>query len=175
MGSLPDDLVSSSFSSTSDIESSNNIFFLYHNMGLALGHSHKSLLLMYMYTKSFAQFDINWFFILLWTNEYELQFRLHDDVEHTWTKMQWTMGVNVHPPIVIKSHHSYGSKSRSFIGGCQKQDLNFRQNLQSLLKLRHKQSGTNFFHKIMFKTSFAFASSCRQASSNKYGLKRVLA
>jgi hypothetical protein len=50
MGSSPDDLLSFAFSSTLDIESSNDIYFLYHAMGFALGHSCKSLLLMYMYT-----------------------------------------------------------------------------------------------------------------------------
>jgi hypothetical protein len=71
-------------------------------VGLALGHSHKSLLLVYMYTKFYAQFDVNRFHILLWTNEYELQFHLHNDMKHTCAKMQRTMGASVCPPTRIK-------------------------------------------------------------------------
>jgi hypothetical protein len=64
-------LLSFALSSTLDIESSNIIYFLYHAMGFALGHSCKSLLLMYMYTKLSTQFDVNQFRTSLWTNEYE--------------------------------------------------------------------------------------------------------
>jgi hypothetical protein len=56
IGSLPYDLFSPPFSLASNIKSSDNIFFLYHAMGLVPSCSRKSLLLMYMYTKSFAQF-----------------------------------------------------------------------------------------------------------------------
>ncbi len=51
MGSLFNDLLSSTFSSTSNIESSDKIFFSYHVVGLVLGQFRKSLLLVYMYTK----------------------------------------------------------------------------------------------------------------------------
>jgi hypothetical protein len=56
-------------------------------MGLVPSDSQKNLLLVYMYTKSFTQFSVNQFHTLLWTNEYEFQFHLHDDVEHTCAKM----------------------------------------------------------------------------------------
>jgi hypothetical protein len=56
-------------------------------MGLVPGHSHKSLLLMYMYIKSSTQVDVNQFRILMWTNEYEFQFHSHDDVKHICAKM----------------------------------------------------------------------------------------
>jgi hypothetical protein len=81
-------------------------------MGLALDCFHKSLLLMYMYTRSSAQFNVNQFHTLLWTNEYEFQFCLHDDAEHTCTKMRWVMGANVHPQALIKSHHLCGTSLR---------------------------------------------------------------
>jgi hypothetical protein len=110
-------LLSFTLSSTSNIESLDNIFFSYHAMGLVLGCSHKSLLLVYMYTRSSIRFNVNRFGTLLWINEYELQFRSHGDVEHTCTKIWQVMGVNVHPLAPIKSHHSCESKSRSFIGG----------------------------------------------------------
>ncbi len=125
--------------------SSNNIFLLYHVVGLAPSRSHKSLLLLYMYTKSSTQLDVNQFCTLSWTNEYELQFRLHDDVKHTCAKMQHAMGASVCPPTPIKSHHSHGSKSRSFTRGCQKMDLYFPQNLQNLSKLGHKWSRYKLF------------------------------
>jgi hypothetical protein len=41
-----------------------------------------------------------------------------------------------------KSHHSFGSKFRSFIRGCEKMDFNFPQNL---LKLGHRQLGYKLF------------------------------
>ncbi len=110
---------------TLDIESSNNIFFLYHTMGLVLGHFHKNLLLIYMYTKSSIQSNINLIYTLLWTNEYEFQFCLHNDVKHTCAKMRRAMGVNVLPPTLIKPHHSCEGKSRSFTRGCLKNDLDF--------------------------------------------------
>jgi hypothetical protein len=94
-------------------------------VGLVLNQFQKNLLLMYMYTKSSTWLNINQFFTLLWTNEYELQFQLHDDAEHICAKMWWAMGENVHPWAPTKSHHSCGSKSKSFIRGCQKKDLNF--------------------------------------------------
>jgi len=56
IGSLPYDLFSPSFSSTSNIKFLDNIFFLYHGMGLAPSCSCKSLVLVYTYTKSYAQF-----------------------------------------------------------------------------------------------------------------------
>jgi hypothetical protein len=73
-------------------------------MGLAPSHSHKNLILMYMYTKFFAQFDVNQLCTLLWKNEYELQFHLHDDAEHICTKMWWVVGASVCPLTPIKSH-----------------------------------------------------------------------
>jgi hypothetical protein len=69
MGSLPND----SLLFALDIKSLDNIFFSYHVVGLVPSHSHKSLILMYMYIKFFVQFDVNWLCTLLWTNEYEFQ------------------------------------------------------------------------------------------------------
>jgi hypothetical protein len=59
-------------------------------MGLVFGRFHKSLLLVYMYTKS-TQFDVNKFRSLLWTNEYKFWFYLHDDVNKLVAKCdkQW--------------------------------------------------------------------------------------
>jgi len=48
-----------------------------------------------MYTKSFAQFDVNWFHTLVWTNEYELQFHMHDDAKHICAKMWRAMSASV--------------------------------------------------------------------------------
>ncbi len=88
-------------------------------MGLALGRFHKSLLLMYMYTKSFAQFDVNWFHTLLWTNEYELQFHLHDDAEHICAKMWWVMSASVQPPILQANPTIYvGASLGPSLRGC---------------------------------------------------------
>jgi hypothetical protein len=90
MRSLFDELFSSALSSTSDTASSDNIFFSYNVMGLVFGRFHKSLLLVYMYTKS-TQFDVNKFRSLLWTNEYKFWFYLHDDVNKLVAKCdkQW--------------------------------------------------------------------------------------
>jgi hypothetical protein len=71
MGSSLDDSLSSRLSSTLDIEFLNNLF-LYYVVGFVLYHFHKSLLLMYMYTNSFAWSNVHQFYTLLWTNEYEL-------------------------------------------------------------------------------------------------------
>jgi hypothetical protein len=116
MGSSPNDLILFALSSTLDIESL-NIFFSYHVVGLVPSHSNKSLILMYMYTNFFAQFDVNLLCTLLWRNEYELQFHLHDDVENTCTKMWWVVGASVCPLVPIKSHQSCWNKSRFFIWG----------------------------------------------------------
>jgi hypothetical protein len=70
MGSSSDESLSIAFSSTLNIESS-NIFFSYHVVVLAPSCYRKRLLLMYMYTKSFARLDVNWFHTLLWTNKYQ--------------------------------------------------------------------------------------------------------
>jgi len=113
MGSLPN----YSLLFVVDIESLDNIFFSYHVVGLVPSHSHKSLILMYMYTKFFGQFDVNRLCTLLWTNEYELQFHLHDDAKHTCTKMWRVVGANVFPLTPIKSHQSCGNKSRFFTRG----------------------------------------------------------
>jgi hypothetical protein len=44
------------------------------------------------------------------------------------------------------------------LGGCQKMDLNFPQNLQNLLKLKHRESGYElFFTKFCLRLLFAFA------------------
>ncbi len=86
-------------------------------MGLVSGCFHKSLLLLYMYTKSFALLDVNLFCTLLWTDGYELQFRLHDDVQHTYAKIQQAIGASVHPLAPIKSQHSCVNKYRSFTKG----------------------------------------------------------
>jgi hypothetical protein len=86
MGSLLDDSLLLALSSTLNIEFLNNIFSC-HVVGLAPSCFHKNLLLTYMYTKFFGQFNVNWFHILLWTNEYEFQFCSHDNLEHTCTKM----------------------------------------------------------------------------------------
>jgi hypothetical protein len=92
MGSSFDDSFLFTLSSTLNIEFLDNIFFSYHALELALGRFHKSLLLVHMYTKSFVQFNINWFFTLLWIDEYEFQFRSHDHLEHTCTKMWLAIG-----------------------------------------------------------------------------------
>jgi hypothetical protein len=112
-------LFSFTLSLTLSIESLDNIFFLYHVMGLAPSHSHKNLLLMYMYTKSSARFDVDWIHTLLWTNEYEFQFCSNNDLNtlESCTKLRWAMGAKVHPLVPIKSHHLCGSKSRSFTRG----------------------------------------------------------
>jgi hypothetical protein len=59
MGSSLDESLSSAFSSTLVIEYLNNTFFSYYVVGLVLGRSHKSLMLMYMYIRSSTRFDVN--------------------------------------------------------------------------------------------------------------------
>jgi len=71
-----------------------------------------------MYIKSLACFNVSQFHTLLWKNEYEFQFCLHNDVEHTCAKMQHAMVASVHPLVIIKFHHSCGSKLKLSIGGC---------------------------------------------------------
>ncbi len=88
---LFDDSLSFPLSSTLDIKSLNNIFFLYHALGLVPSSFRKNLLLMYMCIKSYAQSNIKWFRTLLWTNEYELQFHSHDDVEYTYQNVTGDM------------------------------------------------------------------------------------
>jgi hypothetical protein len=114
-------------------------------MGLVLSYFRKNLLLMYMYTRSSVWLDVNRFFTLLWTNEYGLWFHLHNDVEHICAKMQRAMGASVLPPALIKSHHSCIHKSSSFTTRVSKNDLEFPQNLQNLLKLRHRWLGYELF------------------------------
>jgi len=46
-----------------------------------------SLLLMYMYMKFSIHFHVSRFRTLLWINEYELQFRSHNDIEQICNKM----------------------------------------------------------------------------------------
>jgi hypothetical protein len=102
MGFSFNDSFSFALSSTLNIESLNNIFFSYHVVGLALGRSHKNLLLVHICTKSSTQFYFNWFQILLLTNEYEFRFCSHDDAKHICAKMRWVMGASVHQPTPIK-------------------------------------------------------------------------
>jgi hypothetical protein len=64
---------------------------LYHALGLVPSSFRKNLLLMYMCIKSYAQSNIKWFRTLLWTNEYELQFHSHDDVEYTYQNVTGDM------------------------------------------------------------------------------------
>jgi hypothetical protein len=61
MGFLLDESIAFAFSSTLDIEFLNNTFFSYHVVGLVLGCSHKSLMLVYMYTRPSTQFDVKQF------------------------------------------------------------------------------------------------------------------
>jgi hypothetical protein len=110
-------------------------------MGFMPNHSYKSLLLMYMYTKPSTQFDVNRFHTLLWTNEYELQLCLHNDLEPTCTKMRQVIGANVCPLAPIKSYDSCGNMLRSFIWGVLEKRLRLLTKFMYLKKLRHKWFG----------------------------------
>jgi len=105
MGLLPNDLLSSTFSSTLDIESLDNTFFLYNATRLVPG-VHKKF--RPIWRKLVLHFDMDkWVWILIsftWLRGTHLR--------QNW----WVMGVSVHPPTPIKSHHSCGNKLMSFIG-----------------------------------------------------------
>jgi len=116
-------------SSTLNIESLDNIIFLCHVMGLAPNHFPQDLVInVYVHQVFHPTWrDVNQFRTSLWTNEYELQFHSHNDVEHICAKMQWTMGANVHPPIPIKSTIHVGANLGPSLGGVRK-NLDFQQN-----------------------------------------------
>jgi hypothetical protein len=78
-----------------------------------------------MYTKSSACFIVNRFCTLLWTNEYEFQFDLHDDAKYACAKIRQAMGANVWTLAPIKSHHSCGNKLKFFIGGVLEKNFQF--------------------------------------------------
>jgi len=82
--------------------------------------------------------------------------------------MQWEMGVSVHPPTPIKSHHSCGSKLRSFTKGVLEKW--FQLSTKSIKSFKASTYAIEFltiFHKTPFNTLSTSSSSRRWASPSK--------